>query len=204
MPLRLRSRQSPVLAGVLAAGLTLTAASCSNLAPLGPDTGPQPHQLRSPIVLQALRIQRPALAGACPAGYVALSGGNPGQCYVKSGAPVTITSAAVSPVNITAISSSVSPTPSGLPPHPGQLATPHPGQTARYGFVVAVTAAEAPALSAVIAAAGNGPGALAISVAGQTWAIPPSIQPRARGQFQVLLPSRTQALQLQRTLAAPG
>ena len=45
--------------------------SCSHLTPLGPDpaaTMPQPHHLRSPFVLQDMRIQPPAPAGGCPAG----------------------------------------------------------------------------------------------------------------------------------------
>lgn len=191
-----------VLASVLAAGLMLTVASCSHITPLGP-AAPQPSQLRSPIVLQGLRIQQATPAGSCPAGYAALSGGDPGLCYGKTGAPVTITSAAVSPVDITAITSSVPL--SGHPSAPpGQPVTPRPGQTVRYGFSVAVTAAELPALTAVTTAAASGPGVFAISVAGRTWAIALSPPPlgHARGQVQVLLPSRNQALQLQRVLAS--
>lgn len=193
-------RRAAVLASVLAAaGVMLTVASCTgHLTPLGPDAGPPPQQLRSPIVLQPLRIQQATPAGGCPAGYVALSGGSPGQCYGMTGVPDTITSAAVSPVNLTAITS---PAPSSGPPVPGS------GRTARYGFVVAVPAAEVQALTAVITAADN-EGAFAISVAGQTWAIapaPPAMRsPRAHAQFQVLLPSRKQALQLQRMLASSG
>jgi hypothetical protein len=204
MSFQLPRRLPPALAGVLAAaGLMLTAASCSHLAPLGPYTGPQSHQLRSPIVLQALRIQQATPAGGCPAGYVPLSGGNPGQCYGKTGAPVTITSAVVSPVNLTAVISSISI--SGVIPSGQPTPTPSPGpQTTQYGFVVAVPAAEVPALTAVTTTAGNVSGALAISVAGRTWAIPLSMQPGAHGQFHVLLPSRKQALQLQRILAPAG
>src|SRR6185295_17915879 len=67
MPFQPPPRPAPVLASVLAAGLMLTAASCSHLTPLGP-AAPQPHHLRSPIVLQAMRVQNPTPAGGCPAG----------------------------------------------------------------------------------------------------------------------------------------
>jgi len=71
-------RPASVLASVLAAGLMLTVASCSHITPLGPAGDvPQPHQLRSPIVLQGLRIQQATPAGSCPVGYAALSGGSP-------------------------------------------------------------------------------------------------------------------------------
>jgi hypothetical protein len=205
-PFQLLPRPPYILASMLAAGLMLTAVT--SLSPLGPDTGPQLHQLRSPIVLQALRIHQATTAGGCPAGDLTVPGGPPGPCYVKTGAPVTITTAAVSPVNITAITSSA-PVPSGPPAAPpGQQLTPGPGQTAQYGFMVAVPAAEAPALTAVIAAGDAynvGGGAFIISVAGQTWAFnSPSMQPGAHGQFAVMLPSREQALQLQRMLAASG
>ena len=123
---------------VLAAGLMLTAASCSHLTPLGPDpaaTMPQPHHLRSPLVLQDMRIQPPAPAAGCLAGYIALPGGaSPGACYRKTGTPVTITSAGVSPVS------------SFRPPQP-------PGQQAgpiQYGFWITLPAADVPALAAVI------------------------------------------------------
>ena len=113
MPFQPPPRLSSVLASVLAAGVMLTVASCSHLTPLGPDpaaTMPQPHHLRSPFILQDMRIQPPAPAGGCPAGWVALpGGGSPSTCYRTTGTPVTITSAAVSPV------SSFRP-----PPPPGQ------------------------------------------------------------------------------------
>src|SRR5689334_1407890 len=113
MPVQRRPRLPPVLASALAAaGLMLAVASCSHLAPLGPDTAaalPQPHHLRSPFVLEAMRVQPPTPAGGCPAGYAALPGANPvavpagrphrvhldsalavSQCYRKTGTPVTI------------------------------------------------------------------------------------------------------------------
>jgi hypothetical protein len=44
-----------------------------------------------------MRAKPAPAVGGCPAGYVALDG-NQGWCYSKIGTPVTITSAAVSPV----------------------------------------------------------------------------------------------------------
>ena len=100
-----RPRLPSALASVLAAaGIVLTVASCAgHITPLGPDqaaTMPQPHHLRSPFVLQVMRVPSPAPVGSCPAGYVTLpGGGSPGMCYRATGTSVMITSAAVSPVS---------------------------------------------------------------------------------------------------------
>jgi hypothetical protein len=196
-----------VLASVLAAtGLVLAVAGCSQITPLGPDaaaTMPQPHHLRSPLILQDMHTQglvgRVGQPGGCPAGWVTLPAGpGPGQCYRKAGPPVTITSAAVSPV--------VSFRP---PPPPGQPAAP-----VQYGFSITVPAADVRALAAVLPAAPGHPGPPtasavtsataipAISVAGRTWILQGYASPSAGGEFNVTLPSRNQALQLQRMLAA--
>ena len=85
-------------------GIMLAAASCTATYSAQPDqaaTMPQPHHLRSPLILQDMRTQGLVPPpGGCPAGWVTLSGGpgQPSQCYRKTGTPVTITSAAVSPV----------------------------------------------------------------------------------------------------------
>ena len=70
------------LASVLAAaGIVLAVASCTgHITPLGPDqaaTLPQPHHLRSPLILQDMRTQGPRPVGSvgCPAGWVTVSGG---------------------------------------------------------------------------------------------------------------------------------
>jgi hypothetical protein len=195
---RLRSALASVLA---AAGIGLAAASCAgHITPLGPDRAaamPQPHHLRSPLILQDMRTQGlVAPPGGCPAGWVTLSGG----CYRKTGTPVTITSAAVSPVF------SFRP-----PPPPGQQAPP-----VQYGFSITVPAADVPALAAVLATAPGPPGPPtasavtsatpipAISVAGRTWILLGYSTPSAGGEFDVTLPSRNQAFQLQRMLAASG
>ena len=195
-----RPRLPSALAGVLAAaGIVLAVASCTgHITPLGPDqaaTLPQPHHLRSPLILQDMLTQGLVPPpGGCPAGWVTLSGG----CYRKTGTPVTITSAAVSPVF------SFRP-----PPPPGQQAPP-----VQYGFSITVPAADVPVLAAVLPAAPGPPGPPtasavtsatpipAISVAGRTWILIGYASPSAGGEFDVTLPSRNQALQLQRMLAA--
>ena len=204
MPFRPPPRLPAAAASVLAAGLMLTVASCSHLTPLGPDpaaTMPQPHHLRSPLVLQDVGIQPPAPAGGCPAGYVMLpGGGSPGTCYGTTGTRVTITSAAVSQVS-----------PFRPPPPPGQQAVP-----VQYVFWITVPAADAPALTAVTTTV-TGPqrpqgpptasaatSALTISVAGRTWGLVGFATQFAGRELEVALPSRNQALQLQRTLAASG
>ncbi len=190
-------RPSPVLATALAtAGIVLTVASCSHLAPLGP-ASPQPRHLGSPIILQAIRSQPPMPAGRCPAGWAALSAPgdpNPGPCYRKLGMPVTITSAAVSPVIEGPIT-----TPAGQSAGPGQ-----PAGSASYGFAVAVPAADVGAVTALIRQAYGSRGAVDISVAGKTWAAPQVIKPFPGRQIQIFLPSRNQALQLRRILVPPG
>ena len=204
-----RPRLPSALASVLgAAGIVLAVASCTgHLTPLGPDqaaTMPQPHHLRSPLILQDMRTQ--GLVGrvgqplGCPAGWVTLSGGpgQPGQCYRKTGAPVTITSAAVSSVF------SFRP-----PPPPGQQAPP-----VQYGLSITVPAADVPALIAVLPTGSGPPGPPvasavtsatlipAISVAGRTWILLGYGTRFAAREFDVTLPSRNQALQLQRMLTA--
>ena len=178
-----RPRLPSALATLLAAaGSVLAVASCTGqITPLGPEAAvPHPHQLRSPFVLEAVRIQPPSPAGGCPAGSVALSGG-PGQCYRKLGTPVTITSAAVS----------------------SHLPTPPPGQqTPPYGFIITVPAANQAALTAVTTTAANAHGYLSISVAGRTWLLPRVVRPFTSPHFEITFPDRNQVLQLQRMLAA--
>jgi len=202
MPFQLRPRRPAAAASVLAAGAMLAVVGCSHLTPLGPDpavTTPPPHHLRSPLVLQDMNAGQPAPAGGCAAGSVALSGG-PGQCYRKAGTPVTITSAGVSPVS------------PFRPPSPaGQQAVP-----VQYGFWITVPAADVPALTAVIPTApgSTGPPTAstvtsataipAISVADRTWVLVGFSTRFTDRELEVFLSSRSQALQLQSTLAASG
>ena len=207
MPYR-RPRLPSALASVLAAaGIVLAVASCTgHITPLGPDqaaTMPQPHHLRSPLILQDVRTQGlVSPPGGCPAGWVTLSGGA-GACYRKTGTPVTITSAAVSTVF-----------PFQPPTPPGQQPAP-----VQYGFSITVPAADVPALAAVLPTAPGPPGPPGppsasavnpatpiptISVAGRTWILLGFASPSAGGEFDVTLASRSQALQLQHMLAASG
>ena len=207
MPVQRPPRPLPVLASALAAvGIMLTVASCSHIAPLGPGqaaTMPQPHHLRSPLILQDMRTQGLVPPpGGCPGGWVTLSGGpgQPSQCYRKAGTPVTITAAAVSPVF-----SFRPPTP------PGQQQAP----PVQYGFSITVPAADVPALAAVFPAAPGSPGPPtasavtsatpmpAISVSGRTWILLGYSTPEGR-EFEITLPSRNQARQLQRMLVPSG
>lgn len=184
MPFQHPLRSPSVLASVLAAaGIVLAVASCSHITPLGP-SGPAsvpppavpPPPLRSPFVLEAVRIQALAPGGGCPAGSVALSGG-PGQCYRQLRTPVTITSAYVGPVV------------TGTPAIPA-------GQ---YGFWVTLPAADLPALHALTTAAYDAQGFLDISVAGQTWLLPQVRQPFT-GPLEMVLPTKNQVLLLHRLL----
>jgi hypothetical protein len=204
MPHR-RPRLRPAPASVLAAaGIVLAVAGCTgHITPLGPGqaaTLPQPHHLRSPLILQDMRTQgQVSPPGGCPAGWVTLAGGpgQPSQCYRKTGMPVTITSAAVSPVF-----------PFRPPPPQGQPAPP-----VQYGLSITVPAADVPALAAVLQVGSGSPGPPsaspvnsatpipAISVAGRTWVLLGYAPPSASGEFDVTLPSRTQALQLHHLLA---
>ena len=165
---------------ILAMGLMLAVLGCGNVASLGPvaaATMPQPHKLHTPFVLQAMRAKPATLpSGGCPAGYVTLAG-NQGWCYRKIGTPVTITSAVVSPINTQG-------------PNPPQ-----------YGLTLTLPASEVPALTAVTTTAASVKGPLALSVGGRTWVLPMVLAPFTGPQFPVPLPSRSQALQLQRSLA---
>lgn len=176
MPFQPTPRISSVLASVLAAaGIMLTVASCSHVTPIGPDTAPTTpptRHLGSPIILQVMRSRAAPATGKCPAGYAPLSApGSAGTCYSELGSPVTITSAAVSPVSAQ-------------------------GQPASYVFRVAVPAADAAPVTAAIKQAYDARGALAISVDGTTWTAPQVLQPFSGQQMQISLPSRKQALQL--------
>jgi hypothetical protein len=181
-------KPAPRLVSALAIGVVLTAVGCSHLTPLGPDAAPpQPHQLQTPLVLQAMSSQSPTPAGGCPAGFRTLTapGATPGVCYRKIGTPLTITSAAVSPVT-------------SLPQNspPGQ----QPGP-AQYGFMLTLPAADEAALTAVTATAANVQGPLTITVTGRTWILPDVAAPFRGPQLMIPLPSMSQALQLQRILS---
>jgi hypothetical protein len=200
-----RPRLASALASMLAvAGIMLAAAGCSgHITPLGPGpagTLPQTHHLQSPLILEDMHAEGPAgPSGGCPAGSSTFSQG-PGPCYHRTGTPVTVTSAAVSAVFVFQ-----PPTPSGQQAQPAQ-----------YGFWITLPAADVPALATIIPTAPAVPGPPrpsvatsataipAISVAGTTWVLQGYAIRSAGQQLEVTLPSRNQALQLQRLLAASG
>jgi len=193
MPVQRPSSPGSILACVLAAGIVLSAAGCGHITPLGPDTGPPaapphpvarpgpvlhpPQHLRSPFVLQAARIVPPTRAGGCPAGSTALSRA-PGVCYRKLGTPVTVTSASVSAVTT-------------FPP------------AGRYGFVIALPAADLPAQKAITTTAADTHAGLDISAAGDTWLLP-QVQRPFTGPLEIILPHRSQVLLLHRLLDPSG
>jgi len=193
MSFEFRPRSAPVLAGLLAAGLMLAVAGCSHLTPLGPDaaaTAPPPSHLRSPIVLQAMRVEPPVPAGGCPARFTMISvPGNPGQCARPVGTPVIITSAGVS-----AVSSFQPRTPSG------QVV---PGPPV-YQIMITLPAADVTAATAVVTTAYDSQGGVDFSVAGRTWALPKVLRPFRSQQLSIALPSKNQALQLHRLLVPSG
>jgi hypothetical protein len=135
--------------------------------------GPVQLLWASPFVLEAVSVQAPTPAGACPAGSVVLSGG-PGRCYRELGTPVTITAAGVSSLTSFRL-------------------------IGRYGFLIAIPAAEQPALKAITTTAANAHGYLTISIVGRTWLLPSVRQPFT-SPLQVALPSRNQTLQLHNLL----
>jgi hypothetical protein len=196
MPFPLPPRTASVLAGALAAiaiAIAIAVGGCSHVAPLGPEptaTMPQPRQLGSPIILQAVLGQPDTPStDACPVGYVALSGiaaDDNGWCYSKLGAPVTITAAGVSayqPRN-----------PSGQPAGP-------PGAA---NLMINLPAADAAELTAITTKAYQARGYVDVSVAGKTWAIEAAMAPLTHGQFAISLPNSTLALQLQHLLFPPS
>jgi hypothetical protein len=194
MSFEFRPRPASVLAGLLAAGLVLTVAGCGHLTPLGPyapAAAPPPSHLRSPIVLQAMRVQPPAPAGGCPAHFTMLSvpGTYPGVCARPVGTPVTITSAAVSPVS------------SFQPRTPSGQVVPGPPV---YQIMITLPAADVTAATAVVTAAYDSRGGVDFSIAGRTWALPMVLKPFRSQQLSIALPSKNQALQLHRLLVPSG
>jgi hypothetical protein len=192
MSFEFRPRPASVLASMLAAGLMLTVVGCGHLTPLGPDaaaTAPPPSHLRSPLVLQAMRVQPPAPAGGCPARFTMISvPGNPGECARPVGTRVTITSAAVS-----AVSSFQPRTPSG------QVSGPR-----AYQIMITLPAADVAAATAVVTTAYDSRGGVDFSVAGRTWALPMVFRPFRSKELSIALPSKNQALQLHRLLVSSG
>jgi hypothetical protein len=167
--------------------LALAVTGCGHVLPLGPDASPAPGHLAVPIILQLLLSQPPLPAGGCQAGYATLSAAGPdlpgasGACYSKTGTQVAFTSAAVT----------LYLQPSGSEP------VQHP---TLWGLAVTVPGAEAAALTAITTKAYDTRDPLAISVSGTTWAVVMTAAPLTNGRFVFMTQSKSQALQLQRTL----
>ena len=103
-------------------------------------------------------------------------------CYRPAGAPVTSTSAAVSPLLT-------------YYPPPGQADEPD-----LYGFIVAVPGADVAAVTAIIRQAHDTGSAVGISVAGRLWQAPMVFRPFPGRRLQIQLLSRNQARELHRML----
>jgi hypothetical protein len=224
MPFQRRPGRLSVLASALAAaGLVLALAGCSsNITPLGPDPAqvslPPARNLGSPIIMQLMRSQPPAVTGGCPAGSVALFGSEPNVLRVVrfAGPRVQIRASkgASSPPTPTPAPTPATPpagvacyVPVGTPVTITSAAVsaittyPHRPGPASYGFAVAFPIADVAALTADIRQAYDSGDALGMSVAGKLWQAP---QPRRRfialrGE-QINLLSRNQAFQLYRLL----
>jgi hypothetical protein len=175
------------LAALAVAALALTVTGCGRMLPLGPYAPPAPGHLASPIVLQLVLGQPSLQAGGCEGGYGTLYGAepdspqSPGACYQKTGTPVTFTSAAVTLY---------------LQPAGGE---PAQHQTS-WGLAVTLPAAEAGALTAITTKSCDTRDPLAISIADTTWDVVLTAPPLTNGRFIIMMPSKDQALQVQRTL----
>ena len=192
----------PIMASIALAGLALTLAGCSQALPLGPAPAPLPvpSRLASAIVLQPGLTDQGASVSKCPAGSVALSGpgainGAPGGtgpasspstptglCFQTLGKPVTFTSAGVAVAEQPARSQPVQ-------------------QPASWVVRINLPTAEAAELAAVTTKLAGTQDQLAIIIAGQTWAMPLTMQPLTGGEFAFSAESKSQALQVQRLLA---
>jgi hypothetical protein len=137
--------------------------------------GSEPNVLRT-ISIRAVQV---GIAGTATPLATPPAPGAGVACYRPAGTPVTITSAAVSPVTTYQ----------------------HQPGPASYGFVVVFPADEVAALTAVIRQAYNSGDAFGMSVAGRLWQAPQvrSTATALRAE-QINLLSRTQALQLYRLL----
>jgi hypothetical protein len=195
----------PTRVSMALAGLVLTVAGCSQALPLGPAPAPLPvpSRLASDIVLQPGLSDPGASVSKCPVGSVALSGpgainaapggsspvSSPstptGVCFRLLGKPVTFTSAGVV----------VHEQPAGSQP------VQHP---ASWQVRINLPAAEAAVLAAVTTRLAGTQDQLAIIIAGQTWAMPLTMQPLTGGEFAFSAESKSQALQVQRLLQQTG
>jgi hypothetical protein len=180
------SRMRSVAAGVAIAVSTLAAAGCTGHRPtrlVSSGSAAQIRHLASAIVLESVvsrfRIPPPVNGGRfrCPRGFafIAGPGANPALCYKRIGESVTITSAAVGPVE---------------------------EASRKWGLAITVPPGDRAALAAVSTrAVGH---QLAMIVAGEAWAVPYGQTPLTHGMFEIPGLTRTQAKLVQRLLDQSG
>lgn len=197
-----RRRSSALTSLVAVAGIVLAVADCSSITPLGPTRRPAHafatatplgiiYKLGSPIILQVMRSKPSMGTGECAAGLVQVSlppGADPMPCFQPTGAPVTITTAGVSPVAT----------------HRPAPARGQPAQPVSYGFVVGILPAQVAAVTALIKQAYDAQAALGVSVDGKLWQAAQVAQPFPGQQVQIALLSRNEALQLHHLLVPAG
>jgi hypothetical protein len=167
-------------AAIALAAAVLPVAGCGSALPLGPTQkpAPVPSQLASVIAIQPALIKQKAPAAACPAGYtrIPLLGSvyprNLTSCNRLTGSPVTITSAAIT----------------------------MDWQPNVYVISITLPAADTAALTTMVTTADEARSDLAVNVAGKTWILPADLQLAQNGQFEILAPTKSQALQFQRIL----
>jgi hypothetical protein len=224
MPFQRPTSLSALASALAAVGLTLVAAGCGGIAPLGPDPAPasfpSARDLGSPILMQVMRAQPATAAGGCPAGSVELFGSEPNVLRTSVAEPATapvLGSAAAPP----AAAAPATPPPPGtgvacfLPVGRPVTVTsaavsavttyPHQPGPAAYGFVVAFPAADIAALTAAITQAYDDGDALGLSVDGKLWQAPLTQHKfSALRAEQINLLSREQAQELYRLLVPAG
>jgi hypothetical protein len=186
----------PARIGLALTGLALSVAGCGHVLPLGLSAIPVPSHLASAIVLQPaliapstgpVPVQGQSSPGTCPAGYAVLPAGDQllgsAGCYRKLGPPATFPTAAVTVFR--------------------QPAGPH-GQPAQYVLRVILPAAGAAALTAITTIVAGTQEQLAVIIAGRDWGAFVTPRPLTGGEFDIPMPSLSQALLLQRTMLKPA
>ena len=127
-----------------------------------------------------------AIDGPAPGAGPVTSPSTPtGVCFRTLGKPVTFTTAGVAVAEQPARSQPVQ-------------------QPASWVVRINLPAAEAAELTAITTRLAGTQDQLAIIIAGQTWAMPVTMQPLTGGQFAFGAESKSQALQVQRLLQQPG
>ena len=191
----------PARVSIALAGLVLTVAGCSQALPLGPAPAPLPvpSQLASAIVLQPGLSDPGASVSKCPAGSVALSG--PGAINGAPAAAGPVSPPAPRPACASRRWASRSRSPTAGVAVAEQPARSQPvQQPASWVVRINLPTAEAAELAAVTTKLAGTQDQLAIIIAGQTWAMPLTMQPLTGGEFAFSAESKSQALQVQRLL----